>query len=93
MNKAKCPKCKEEISRIKILLTRITTIYYDTKGGLDEDEYAYPTDEEEKWVCPECDYDLGITDETEADKFLEGKDELTEIVEEKMKQIKNEKDR
>ncbi len=95
MNKVKCPKCKEEINRIKIILTKVKTAYYDKKGNFDEDEYSYPTEEDEKWVCPECDFKLDVEDETEADEFLREKDELTEIVEEKLKQIKekNEKRR
>ncbi|KKL15376.1 hypothetical protein LCGC14_2506220 [marine sediment metagenome] len=90
MIKVKCPKCKEEIERVVLKITKIQTIYYDGKE-FDEDEYSYPTETDEEWVCPECDEVLDIEDEGEATEFLEGKDELVELVDEKLNKIKEEK--
>ena len=85
----KCPRCKEEIKKLKLMVTKIQTIYFDGKY-FDEDEYSYPTDTIEEWVCPECEKVLDIGDESEATEFLEN-DKLKFIVKNKLKQIKNKK--
>ena len=71
------------------MVTKIQTIYFDGKD-FDEDEYAYPTDTDEKWVCPECDEVLDIEDDGEATEFLED-DKLKEIIKEKIEGIKNDR--
>ena len=85
----KCPRCKEEIKKIKLMVTKIQTIYFDGKD-FDEDEFNYPTNTTEEWVCPECEEVLDIGDESEATEFLEN-DKLKFIVKNKLKQIKNKK--
>ena len=82
----KCPKCNEDIKRLKLVVTKIQTIYYDGKD-FDEDEYSYPTDTTEEWVCPECDYVFEDFDDGYVTEFLEN-DKLKEIVSEKIKEIK-----
>ena len=82
----KCPKCDAEIKRLILRVTKIQTIFYDGKD-FDEDEYNYPTDTDEEWVCPECDAVLDIEDDGEATEFLEN-DKLKEIVKEKIQKMK-----
>ena len=82
----KCPRCKEEIKKIKLMVTKIQTIYFDGKD-FDEDEFNYPTNTTEEWVCPECEEVLDIGDESEATEFLEN-DKLKEIVKNKLEKIK-----
>ena len=83
----KCPKCNEDIKRLKLMVTKIKTIYFDGEN-FDEDEFYYPTDTTEEWVCPKCDKVLDIEDDGEATEFLEN-DKLKEIVKNKLEKIKN----
>ncbi len=83
-----CPKCKEEIDRLKLKIVKHSVVYFDGKD-FEEDEYLYPSDTDEEWVCPECDEVLEIEDDGEATEFLEN-DELKKIVSEKLKRDKKE---
>jgi len=82
----KCPKCYKDIKGLNLMVIKIKTIYFDGEN-FDEDEYLYPTDTTEEWVCPECEEVLDIEDDGEATEFLEN-DGLKKIVKEKINMIK-----
>lgn len=88
----RCPFCKEKIKRLKLRVVKISTIYYDGKE-FDEDEFNYPSETDEEWVCPECDKVLDIEDDGEATAFLNRDDDLGELMVEKQKLIESEENK
>ena len=87
----KCPKCKKEIECLDNYQSgenhyRVWLNGEDTDYDLKEFQEDNQVNDYE---CPECGEVL-FTDEDKAVKFLKNKDELTELVKEKMEKIKNE---
>jgi len=85
----KCPKCNKEIKILKLRVVKHSIMMFDGKN-YDEDEYFYPSETDEEWVCPKCEEVLDIEDDGEATEFLEN-DKLKEIVKNKLEKIKKRK--
>lgn len=84
-----CPKCKQEINWLKAYSETKYTLAENEQGVL-EYKRMYDVDYFISFECPECDEELFIQ-QGEAEEFLKDKDELKEIVAEKIEKIKNEK--
>lgn len=87
MNEVKCPKCKKELEELEVR--------EEISGGLVYSLDGFEEDMELKennfiFLCPECNEKLAYS-QKEADEFLKGRDELTEIVKEKLRIIEYEK--
>ena len=86
-----CPKCHKKIDCLREVRSGVEKgeMFFDEEGG-----YIYWRNEEFEsdgdvleYYCPECDKELDF-DEQEAEEFLKRKDELQEIVAEKLNKIK-----
>ena len=89
-----CPKCKEKVEFLKQVTTGIEKchIFFNEKEGwIDWSDEEFESDGVVRlFSCPKCNNELDFNDE-EAIKFLKEKDELQEIVVEKLKKIENDK--
>lgn len=80
-----CGECKERIGHLISEATATTGCVLYEDGTLDlNDEDLNSIIEINEWRCPECD-EIVAYNEDEAREFLEEKDELKEIVVEKLK--------
>lgn len=82
-----CPKCKEEIDHLNFSADVETFGNYD---GYDWNTRENGEWKDEKLYCPKCD-ELLFTDEEKATSFLQNKDELSELVKEKIENVKKKK--
>ncbi len=86
-----CPKCKENVE----FLNYSSNNYDNGEFSIDKNGFKkYDKDGNSDLIepdlffgCPECNEELDF-DEQQAEEFLREKDELQEIVAEKLKQIK-----
>ncbi len=89
-----CPKCKAKIDSLRQVTTGIEKcdIFFNEKEGwIDWKNEKFESDGIIRiFYCPECDEELNLDDE-EAEQFLLEKDELKEIIVEKIKQIEDDK--
>ncbi len=89
-----CPKCLKKIEYLRQVSSGIEKcdIFFNEKEGwVDWRNEEFESDGIVRiFYCPECNEELDLNDE-EAEQFLEEKDELKEIVAEKMKQINDKK--
>lgn len=88
-----CPKCKKIIN----YLEEVRTGYERSKMFVNEDKSIWWEDEEFsgddnvlEFYCPECNEELDFTEE-EAHNFLRNKDEVAEMVAEKINQFSPDK--
>ena len=86
-----CLKCKKKIEVLCSEATATTGCFIDEKGDVIFDESNFGDNAEiNEWRCPKCEEVLAL-DEDEAREFMEDKDELQEIVAEKIEKIKESK--
>lgn len=86
-----CPKCKEIITYLNWSEPKNCFGTYDLESGYEEDGNVDISQPNITYSCPECSEEFDF-DEYEAKEFLKNKDELQEIVAEKLNKIKeNEK--
>ncbi len=83
-----CPKCKKVITYLTSEATATTGCNLYEDGTLDLDNDLNAIAEINEWRCPECEEDI-FYNEHEAREFLKEKDELKELVVEKVERIKN----
>ena len=86
---AVCPKCKQKIESLNNYESGEMKSYLNEDGGWEED-YFQGDGKTNDFECPNC-QEVLFKDEEEAIEFLEDKDELTRIMEEKIEQIKEKK--
>lgn len=88
-----CTNCKEKIEYLNYNRSKYDggefSIDKDGFEEYNEDVNSDLIEPELSFNCPECDKEFDF-DEDEAIKFLKEKDELQEVVNEKLKLIKNE---
>lgn len=88
-----CPKCHKEIESLNNYVSgenhsTFSLSEFDGKTIRDYDFGEFQTDgKTNDFECPEC-QEVLFTDEDKATKFLEGQDELQQIVAEKINKIK-----
>ncbi len=90
---AVCPKCKQKVESLNNYSsgerkTRVSI--FDGEEEYEEEEFQ-ANGKVNDYECPECSEVL-FKDEEEAIAFLKNKDELQEIMAEKLKQIEEKKD-
>ena len=84
-----CPNCKAKIKELLAYSEVVNTFELDKNG----EPYFYGNDQIEGYTgfeCPEC-HERIFDTENEAIEFLKNKDELQEIMVEKLEQIKENK--
>ncbi len=84
-----CPKCKEEIDYLNNYISGEAKYIFDGESYNQDGDFQNDGKVSD-YECPEC-QEVLFTDEEKAKEFLEDKDELTEIISEKLKQIKEKK--
>jgi len=84
-----CPKCKEEIEHLNNYVSGEAKYIFDGESYNQDGDFQN-NEKVNDYECPEC-QEVLFTDEEKAKEFLKNKDELTNIMEEKMKQIKENK--
>ena len=85
-----CPKCKSNIDGLKNIVSgsQRYDMFLDGSGRVHYEKVDFVGDDSvNEWWCPECSEVL-FTSEEEAEKFLKDKDELKELVAEKIKKIR-----
>ncbi len=88
-----CPKCKKVITELfqRVSGTRTATVFINKGGGLEEREEDFESDGYDyEYICFEC-WEVLFNDDGEAHDFLFEKDELKELVAEKIGKIKDDK--
>ena len=89
-----CPKCKENVEFLKQVdsgIEKCHIFFNKKKDYLDWEQEEFESDGIVRlFYCPECNEELDF-DEQQAEEFLREKDELKEIVTEKLKQIEDRK--
>ncbi len=87
---AVCPKCKQKIESLNNYESGEMKSYLNEDGGWEEDCFQ-GDGKTNDFECPECSEVL-FKDEEKAIAFLKNKDELQEIMAEKLNQIKEKKE-
>lgn len=86
-----CPKCKSNIDVLSNIVSgsQRYDMFLESSGRVHYEEVDFVGDNNvNEWWCPECKECL-FTSEDKAEEFLKDKDELKEIVAEKIEKIKN----
>ena len=84
-----CQKCKEEIEHLNNYVSGENLYIFDGDNYNQEGDFI-DDNKTNDFECPECSEVL-FTDEEKATNFLQNKDELTELVKEKIKNGKKKK--
>ncbi|KKM51280.1 hypothetical protein LCGC14_1555610 [marine sediment metagenome] len=88
----KCPKCNKKIEELRYYERVDNSLWFsvDENGepNYEGGEIIYDGATDFDFCCPECSETL-FTDEEKAIEFLKNKDELQELVKEKINKIKN----
>jgi len=87
---AVCPKCKKVINELSHRVSGISTsrFFINDEGDFDEDEEDFDSDGwDSEYSCPKC-WEVLFEDYSDAQDFLIEKDELKEVVAEKITKIK-----